>query len=94
MRSPRLPNPQPVLKQLQFMEGRKRALTGFQSATRQAEDEARARRWDQKESRAREIVDEVMEQLEQEKSQYYDDIAELYFDGRRSTSPISRVLSA
>jgi hypothetical protein len=60
------------------MPGRKRALTGREAAKREKADRSRARRKAELEARVRDNADDLIEQLEQERSQYYNDIAEEY----------------
>jgi hypothetical protein len=67
-----------VPKPLKFAPGRKRALTRREAAKREEADRSRARRKAELEAISRHNADEVIEQLEQEKAQYYDDIAKQY----------------
>ena len=60
------------------MPSRKRALTGREAAEEEEADRARARRRDAFEAKTRDAVDDIMEQLEREKSQDNDDIAAQY----------------
>lgn len=84
----RLPDPQLPSKPLKYMPGRKRALTGMEAAEREEQDRSRARRR-LKEARLRDNAEDILAQLEEEKSQQYDDITEDYLARRYTNSPIS-----
>jgi hypothetical protein len=60
------------------MPNRKRALTGLESAEQQERDLARARRREERLATVRQDVADLREQIEQERSQYYNDVAEEY----------------
>lgn len=82
----RLPNPQRPSKPLKFQQGRKRALTGLEAAEREEADRARARQKADKEARAKEIAQEVMDQMQEEREGYYDAITEAY--DRQTQEPL------
>jgi hypothetical protein len=56
----------------------KRALTGREAAKQEEADRSRARRKAELKARVRDNTDDLIEQLEQERSQYYNNIAEEY----------------
>jgi hypothetical protein len=66
----RLPDPQIPHKDLKFLAGRKRALTGIEAAERQQVNEALARRKAQKEAQNRQVAEDQLEQYEGERYDY------------------------
>jgi hypothetical protein len=60
------------------MPGHKRAPTGREAAKQEEADRSRARQNAELKARVRDNTDDLIEQLKQERSQYYNNIAEEY----------------